>query len=309
MEITLKEHLIAVKWDPSTPPYVFLFLRNLDEKPSEIYKKGLHSGDFFNVKVLKDKVCIGHSINKQEYHLCSTITTEQYSRCYKCEQSDFEKCFLFCDATKPFGNCAENPDAYEYCKTHPCSVYLALIANDVKVGVSFNPLKRWINQGADYAVEIFRAKNGFEARLIEKEITSSLHIPQTIRKTQKARKINYDFTKSIPSFQKMTKKVIEFTSTLSHESCDSNMLYKETILSSYYGNLADLEVNPILNDIKKTKQITGEIIGVKGKLIVTKVNNSFYVTNLNKIIGHLLSFSSTPLKMKGQKSLSDFFTK
>jgi hypothetical protein len=162
----LKEHLIAVKWDPKTPPFSFLFLRNITENPNEVYKKSLDPGQNINIKIFEKKLCIGHSANKNDYFLCTNPVSEKFTRCYNCEQKDFEKCFLFCDASKPFGNCSNNLEAYEYCKSNECSVYLALIANSVKVGVSFNPLKRWINQGADVAVEIFRAKNGFEAREI-----------------------------------------------------------------------------------------------------------------------------------------------
>ena len=79
-------------------------------------------------------------------------------------------------------------------------------------------------------------------------------------------------------------------------------------ISSYYGDIPSLDVNPILNEIEKTMQISGTLVGVKGKLLVTKVNSSYYVTNLSKIIGHLISFSDVPLKLKGQKSLSDFLS-
>jgi len=303
----LKEHLIAAKWDPSIPPYAFLIFRDLEKDPDQTYKKYLSPGEEFHLKVSEEKKCIGHSINKMEYYLCNKRVDSQYSRCYNCEQQDFEKCFLFCDASKPFGNCAQNPEAYAYCRDHPCSVYIALVANDVKVGVSINPLKRWINQGADLAVEVIRAKNGFEARTLEKAISSDLQISQTIRKTTKARKLNFDLSKSTPDFRAIVEDVKSYIGKSGYETENSDLLHKENELASYYGDIPSLESNPILNEVEKTFQITGEIVGVKGKLIVTKVNNSFYVTNMSKIIGHLMSFSSTPLKMKGQQSLSEFF--
>ena len=303
----MKEHLIAAKWDPITPPYSFLILRDVENAPNQTYKKFLVPGDEFHLRISKMRMCIGHSMNKKEYFLCDKNVDLQYNRCYTCEQQDFEKCFLFCDASKPFGNCTQNPEAYEYCKNHPCSVYIALIANDVKVGVSFNPLKRWVNQGADSAVEVIRAKNGFEARFFEKSISTDLQISQTIRKTTKARKLNFDLSKSLPDFRKIVEEVKSYIDKNGFETEDSELLHKEQMLTSYYGNIPSLESNPILNEVEKTLQITGNIIGVKGKLLVTKANNSVYVTNLNKIIGHLMSFSDEPLKMKGQQSLSDFF--
>ena len=303
----LKEHLIAIKWDPTTPPYAFFILRDLEKEPNKTYKKFLSPGEDLHLRISEEKKCIGHSINKQEYYLCNKSVENQYNRCYSCEQQDFEKCFLFCDASKPFGNCTQNPAAYEYCKNHPCSVYIALIANDVKVGVSFNPLKRWINQGADVATEVIRAKNGFEARSLEKDISTDLQISQTIRKTTKAKKINFDLSKSIGDFRVIVEDVKSYVGKSGYEAEISELLHKEVTLSSYYGNIPSLESNPIQNEIEKTLQITGQIVGVKGKLLVTKVKNSFYVTNLTKIIGHLMTFSSTPLKIKGQQSLSEFF--
>ncbi|MHA1219375.1 MAG: DUF2797 domain-containing protein [Candidatus Heimdallarchaeaceae archaeon] len=302
----MMEHLTAVKWNPSTFPFAFLLLRKPDDNSNEVIKKSLSPGDSFNVTVSEEKRCIGHSINKEEYYFCNNSVTEQYNRCYTCEQQDFQRCFLFCDASKPFGNCA-NSAAYEYCKTHKSSVYLALIANNVKVGVSFNPLKRWMNQGADVAIEILRVKNGFEARTIEKKISSDLGISQAIRKATKAKKLNYDLTRSLPDFRKLTKDVLSYLEKQSLVSEPSDLLHKETSLSSYYGDIPSLDVNPILNEVEKTLQITGIIVGVKGKLLVTKVNNSYYVTNLSKISGHLMTFSEKSLKLKGQKSLSEFF--
>ncbi len=304
----LQNHLIAIKWDPTTPPYAYLILRDIEEDSNQTYTKYLSPGEEFHLRISDEKKCIGHSINKQEYYLCNKSVDGPYKQCYNCQQQDFEKCFMFCDASKPFGNCSQIPGAYEYCRDHTSSVYIALVANDIKVGVSFNPLKRWINQGADLACEVLRAKNGFEARTLEKAISSDLQISQTIRKTTKARKLNFDLSKSIPDFRRIVEDVKSYIEKEGYETVESVLLHKENTLASYYGNIPSLESNPILNEVENTLQITGEIVGVKGKLLVTKVNNSFYVTNMNKIIGHLMSFSSTPLKMKGQKSLSEFFT-
>jgi len=303
----LKEHLTAVKWDPDTPPYSFLFVRDFENAPDVVYKKAIELNQPFNLEIKDSKICIGHSIDKTNYYLCSNTTDEKYVRCYNCEQRDFQKCFILCDASKPFGNCSNNPAAYEYCKTHLSTVYLALIANEVKVGVSFSPRNRWINQGADVAVEIFKAKNGFDARILEKKISTSLSISQSIRKTHKARKLNFDLTKSLPEFHKLKDKVIEFLDEHNYVSQESDLLYKEQHLSSYYGNIPKLSTSPIINEVEKTNQIVGTVVGVKGKLLVTQVNSSYYVTNLSKIVGRIIEFSDKPLKLKGQKSLSDYF--
>ncbi|MBY8999388.1 MAG: DUF2797 domain-containing protein [Candidatus Heimdallarchaeota archaeon] len=303
----MKEHLTAVKWDPDVPPYSFFLLRNLENNRDTVYRKSIELNQTLNLAITDEKICIGHSIDKNNYYLCSNIADEKYNRCYSCEQNDFEKCFLLCDASKPYGNCANNPAAYKYCKSHLCSVYLAMVGNEIKVGVSFSPRKRWINQGADVAIEVFRAKNGFEARILEKEISKSLGITQAIRKTLKAKKLNFDLSKSITKFHELKAEVVGFLKKQNYVSQESNLLYKETTLAPYYGDITNLSSNPILNEVEKTKQIVGKVVGVKGKLLVTQINNSYYVTNLSKIIGRVIHFSDKPLKLKGQKSLSDFF--
>jgi len=305
----LKEHILALKWDPLSPPYAYFLLRDMDSNPLSAYKKFLKPGDPLNIKIEEEKLCIGHSISKEEYHFCSKkIQNTKYARCYDCEQKDFEKCFLFCDASKPFGNCTENHQAYLYCKNNECSVYLASIAEELKVGVSFKPLKRWINQGADIAVELFRARNGFEARKLEKEISSKFNISQTIRKAKKARKIVVNIDESYSVFKVYKEKILSFLDELEVSTLTTNLLHKDTFLSLYYGEIPTLTTNPIVNDVEKTKVITGTIVGVKGNLVVTKVDRSFYVSNLSKIIGFILSFSNEQLKLKRQKSLTEFLT-
>ncbi len=120
--------------------------------------------------------------------------------------------------------------------------------------------------------------------------------------------MNYDISRPLPEFRDLKDRVIEYLENTDYTLQESPLLYKEKDLSSYYGKIPSLDVNPILNEIEKTMQISGNLIGVKGKLVVTKVNSSYYVANLSKITGHLISFSDIPLKLKGQKSLSDFLS-
>ena len=91
----MREHITAVKWDPDVSPYAFLFLRNIEKNPNEVYKKAIAPNHPFNVEIYNEKICIGHSINKEEYYLCSSKTKDPYVRCFTCEQRDFERCFLF----------------------------------------------------------------------------------------------------------------------------------------------------------------------------------------------------------------------
>ncbi len=303
----MAEHFIAMKWDPTTTPYSFLFLRDIEKDSKTIIKKPLLPQEFFNVTISDDKICVGHKINSEKYHFCLNNVEKKFNQCYGCSQKDFQRCFLLCDPTKPFGTCTENQEAYEYCKAHACSVYLALIADKTKVGVSFNPLKRWINQGADVATEVFRAINGIEARKIERDLATNLGISQSVKVNQKSKKLNYDSKKSIDTFRELTRKVSLYLQKTDYKSSPSNILHVETELAPYYGKIPFLTVNPIINDVSKTKSIAGEIVGTKGAILVTKVGNSYYSTHLTQIYGHSLTSTNTALRAKRQKSLSDFF--
>ncbi|MHA1243574.1 MAG: hypothetical protein ACTSP7_03265, partial [Candidatus Heimdallarchaeota archaeon] len=52
--------------------------------------------------------------------------------------------------------------------------------------------------------------------------------------------------------------------------------------------------------------ISGEIVGVKGSVLVLKNGSTYYTTNLNSLIGSYIDLDEEVKEMKGQKSLFDF---
>ncbi|MHA1303251.1 MAG: DUF2797 domain-containing protein [Candidatus Heimdallarchaeaceae archaeon] len=300
----MSEHLIAVKWNISPPPYAFLSFRNLKDEQAKVYYKELKPGTLVNWKISDSRICIGHAINRQEYYYCENPIDEKtnYIQCYSCMQKDFHRCFQLCDPSI----CPDNEEAYKYCESHQRSVYLALIADRIKVGVSFNPIKRWVEQGADCAVEVFRAKNGLEARKLEIELSKNLNITQSVRVSQKKLKLNDDSSSSLKKFREIKNAVFDYLAEHDYSSLNSELYNKEYKLAHFYGKIPQLKVKPIFNDVRKTQQVRGEIIGVKGKLLVTKLGETYYTTNLSAVLGHLIVMYSSPPLITGQRSLYDF---
>ncbi|KAF5413177.1 MAG: hypothetical protein C5S38_07075 [Candidatus Methanophagaceae archaeon] len=53
-------------------------------------------------------------------------------------------------------------------------------------------------------------------------------------------------------------------------------------------------------------ELNGEIVGVKGTILVLKNGATYYTTNLSSLIGLYVDISEEKSEMKGQKSLFDF---
>lgn len=306
MEIKVKKHFIGFRWDTSAPPFHFFLYRNLKQEKNSFTLYPITTSNQITIELTDKKICVGHRINKEQYYFCSnSIEDPKSKRCYYCEMKDFQRCFLFCDGTKSFGNCS-NKAAYEYCRNNTCYVYLALVANHVKVGVSFNPLNRWLNQGADLASTIFQAKDGFEARVIEKNISSEFSITQSIRVKTKMQVLNHNYQNDKDLYENLLGAVKKY---IANQRYKGNQIVEDKVcdLSNYYGRIPNLKISPIINDIRRSKIITGKIMGMKGSLLVTKNKNSVYVTNVKDISAHVIKLSNEETSMVGQRSLSDFF--
>ena len=78
-------------------------------------------------------------------------------------------------------------------------------------------------------------------------------------------------------------------------------------LDEFYGNIPSITARPILKKIEPTGlEISGEIVGIKGTLLVVKNVGTYFALNLSSLIGIHASISDDAQEMKGQKSLFDF---
>lgn len=136
------------------------------------------------------KYCIGYHTRDEyhEYHPCpdgNTVT--KGFQCGACVGRDVLNPCLACTGTQ----CTSLRKAAALCNVTPTSVYLVSFGSEVKVGVSIREriMKRWVEQGADWAVEVGFGPNGSVARLVEDEISRSTGISKLVRLAKKLESI------------------------------------------------------------------------------------------------------------------------
>ncbi len=158
--------IVKVVWSEETPK-----LKLATEEGYEYLdlKKGLE----LDYEVTDERRCVGYHPNRGAMEPCPEFREiDSGDQCQECRNRDIYTGWRTSNGTPDF--------EADY------SVYLAQCGDRVKVGVtrSSRIQMRWMEQGADYASEIFENLSGEEALEKEKDI-SRKGIPERIRKDHK----------------------------------------------------------------------------------------------------------------------------
>jgi hypothetical protein len=135
-------------------------------------KRGLEPGRSLSMEITDERRCTGYAPSKGERAPCPEFRKlDSGSQCPECRGKDIYSGYVRGE---------ENDLEGEF------SVYLAQIADQVKVGVTRKEKipRRWIEQGADYGAEILSGVSSNEALEKEEELTSG-KVTQRIRKEYK----------------------------------------------------------------------------------------------------------------------------
>jgi len=199
-------------------------------------------------------------------------------RCSSCYRADLVQPCLICDGTE----CLAEPSLRHFCQNGTGYVYLASFAlNQLKVGVAHSTRipQRWIEQGANLAKRIL-VGNGMEVRSFEKAIHNALRVLLGLRVAKKVdtlwkkgnmeaeanalAKVEEEIMKRFPKFP----------------------FYQEALhnLSGIY-NLPILDRRPIELKVKENLRISGQIVGVKGSLLLLKIGDLPYFLDLSQLMG------------------------
>ncbi len=136
------------------------------------HSRGLQHGRKISFEVTSEKRCTGYAPEPGERVHCPNFRKiTKGDQCPECRGKD-----IYTDYVRGEENGLDGD----------FSVYLAQISNRVKVGVARSTRleKRWVEQGADYAVEIFSELSSNEALEKEEELTSE-ELRQFVMKKQK----------------------------------------------------------------------------------------------------------------------------
>jgi hypothetical protein len=265
----------------------------------------LRAGDEFNVKIGDVRRCIGHRSNIGEWSLCSTglPLLEGAVQCYRCGRDEFYQCRALCqgDICTP-----SSPKAKRLCVPPNTEVYLTIIAGQLKVGVSLNAFKRWLQQGSEIGVVIAKGP-GLEARRYEKAVGRLEEITMSVRTNRKIKHLKP--TSSFSDLKKQLLAGLEFIKQveLPKEVTRLEINPDEIVnLANYYGELEKLESTPLILT-KEDKLFGGTIIGQKGSFLVLQDDKTPLAINLNYLMGFDIEFLTEKPERAGQKSLMDFF--
>lgn len=274
----------------------YLLYQNKDEiGKDEIYKYYLDQGKHINFQInQKMKICIGYEPSRGKWSPCpNSNQIEKGLYCQTCAKDDFFTCRKMCQGKfcKP-----KTTRAKALCDINETVLYLTYVGGKFKVGVSLNPIRRWIEQGSYYST-ILTKGNGLTIRYYENYIGNNMDLATVVKNKSKLEFIGKD----IPSLDQIKIKFNEIIARIKKfDLFEVNSDLNITDLRSHYHSVPELNRNVIVDN----KNMSGEIVGVLGKILVVKDKESYYATELSKVQGRMITQSSKIPKR--QRSLFDY---
>ncbi|MHA2385799.1 MAG: DUF2797 domain-containing protein [Candidatus Thorarchaeota archaeon] len=221
-------------------------------------------------------------------------------RCGPCSAMDEMDPCIRCDGR----NCNASDSRKDKCLSTRYTVYLAVFNdNTLKIGVSSKSrvVTRWVEQGADFGVIIGIVQGGLKARQIERRLGTSPDVKKQVRAERKAMHL------LTPIGVERAQDIVQgFLSTVNEEEIKPEVSLKD--LSPHY-NIGSLNAEPQRWRPSRTSieglQMVGQVVGMKGSLLVTRIGSAFTVANLTDLIGYELDDTSD-VKVVSQTGLLDF---
>lgn len=203
------------------------------DRNGEFSTRKLSTGKNLNFEITNKRKCTGFAVKKGERKPCpENKEINKGTQCNTCANKDIYTNYIRGDkSTNLEGN---------------FSLYLAQIGNTVKVGVTRTEriMQRWVEQGADYAVQLDTGLKAKEALEKEDQISSKENITQRINKKDKVVSV------------KSSKHIQNTLKTLEKRENNIENIQEKT---SYSNNLP--------NNLRRKGLFKGDIKAVKGKII------------------------------------------
>ena len=271
----------------------------------------LELGSHLSFKILKGRFCIGFTkLSSKTYERGSSDSWKELNpcpygaeikrgiRCRRCAMSDVTQACLMCDG----GECSADPAIRRVCEDSVAYVYLASFgAGRIKAGVSQGSRipKRWIEQGADVAKRVL-VGNGREVRRFERQIQDELG---ALRRVKASQKINV--VRSDSDLEKSIRLLNTFEGEVHEKFPEAHRFHEEPrILSSYYP-MHQLDRRPLKLRIREGLKVSGQVLGVKGPILLIKMMDLPLAINLNRLVGRKIDAEDVSIT-KAQTGLDKF---
>lgn len=245
--------VVNVQWTRSVEGWTAA-LRLVDR--NGFYTLDLQPGTELMFEVGEARICTGYTDQPGNRETCPfDRVIDTGSQCTPCRNNDY------------YTDYVTGQDGLD--TTDDFSVYLAQAGDAVKLGVTRSRRleQRWVEQGADYAVELYGGLNSAQALQIEDNLSEEDGIRQRLRKEEKA----------------------------VHVPCRLESVMDEHGYGGDIVDVQDLTVYPALDHTTITRdgRFAGDITAVKGQIIS------------NGQLGMILS-SGRVLQTPVQKGLDEF---
>jgi len=261
----------------------------------------LEPGSHLSFKVLKKRFCIGFArLSSKTYEKFALDSWKELSpcphgtevkrgiRCRRCTLSDVTRVCYLCSGEE----CHAPPETRRVCEERVAYVYLASFGEErIKAGVSQGRRiqKRWIEQGADVARRVL-VGNGREVRRFEKRIQDELGALRQVKAEQKINvmKSNLDLGKPVRLLNVLEGKV--------HEKFpEAHHFHEEPQILSPYYLLHNLDRRPLELKIREGLEVSGQVLGVKGPILLLKAMDLPLAIDLNRLIGRKIDTEDVSL--------------
>lgn len=256
--------------------------------------------------ILGPKRCIGSRNNSGKMLKCPELTTlgKNKQRCGPCSAIDIYDPCIRCTGK----SCNANEERAEKCAKTEYAVYLTLFSDKtLKVGVSVERriITRWVEQGADYGMILVKVRGGMIARNIENILSKDTILRKSVHPSRKSSVISESLKDD-----EAIKHVSAFKESLDFSLYDFDFDFgRLTNLSKHY-NLSEIQATPSewLDSHSRIdgNQLFGQVVGMKGTHLVTRINNAYTVANLRRMVGYTID-SEREIKAVTQSGLLDFF--
>ncbi len=272
-----------------------------NQQTTQLMVQQLNHQDQITWRVEGPSRCVGFRDETGKRNPCpeEMIIPMGRTQCGPCAATDYSDACAKCTGVE----CFATPDKLQKCREKDYAVYIVLIGTHLKVGVSTlgRVRTRWIEQGADYGAILEIVKGGDKARLVENGFGKNEEITKTIRTSRKITSLQH-----VLNTEEAESMIRDITGKL----VDSLELDKINVepLGGYYGIEA---LNNPLQDLTKRKQINGmqirgDIIGVKGPILLIGISESVFAIDMKKLRGYNI-IDDPEVSITAQAGLEEFF--
>ncbi|TFG07111.1 DUF2797 domain-containing protein [Candidatus Thorarchaeota archaeon] len=285
-------HVLDVKWFLGDDGLYRHGIQAWIDEAERPVTRVLERGETITWTLVGPRRCIGYRDGKGRLQKCPerSFVKRGQKRCGPCSAMDlYDEC-VFCDGSI----CRASPERRDHCRNTNYSVYAVVFGDGtLKVGVSVRNrlLTRWLEQGADFGAVLAEIQDGKIARRIEHRLSQDKNAAKAVRFGRKvdALTTTMDLAEAERRVQAIHDNAV-LSGIIGVSGSEQRDLGVES-LDPYYG-LPKIESVPGIWPEGRVKlqgqQVLGEVIGMKGPLLVVETGRIVTAINLKKLVGYTL---------------------